>query len=70
MFWFSLGVFIGQNEQLLLLLHLAKPIESEISKLNFREFSQSISLVVVCCVPQRAVFFVHENAFCCSMKNR
>ena len=24
MFWFSLGVFIGQNEELLLLSHLAK----------------------------------------------
>ena len=43
MFCFSLGVFIGQNEELLLLHIWLKPMDSEISELNFRV--QSIFLV-------------------------
>ena len=43
MFWFSLGVFIGQNEEFVLLSHLAKTYRFGDIKIEF----QSISSVVV-----------------------
>ena len=36
MFWFSLGVFIGQNEDLLLLSHLAKTYKFRDLKTEFQ----------------------------------
>ena len=39
MFWFSLGDFIGQNEELLLLSHLAKTYSFGDLKIEFQEFS-------------------------------
>ena len=36
MFWFSLGVFIGLNEQLLLLSHLAKTYRIRDIKIEFQ----------------------------------
>ena len=36
MFWFSVGIFIGQNEELLLLSHLAKTYRFGDLKIEFQ----------------------------------
>ena len=50
MLWFSLGVFIVQNEQLLLLSHLAKTYRSRNLKI---EFQSSVYIFSGCCIGLR-----------------